>query len=81
MKGSFFQEWATPFEQSALLYELLGRDEEARDTARLALKKPWWTISSDLDRCVEIGWNSIDTCSCKRLKGSTLGHLCVCYHV
>lgn len=50
MKKLFFREWAFPYESSALLYESLGRHEEARDTARLTLKQPWWTIDQ-LPRC------------------------------
>jgi hypothetical protein len=51
VKNRFYQKWAFPFEQTALLYAKLGRLEEARDTARLALKQPWWSVN-DLSRCV-----------------------------
>jgi hypothetical protein len=51
MKNMFYQQWAFPYEESAKLYAYLGRMEEARDTARLALKQPWWTVV-DLLRCV-----------------------------
>lgn len=50
MRNMFFGKWGFPFEMAANLYQRLGRPEEARDTARLALKQPWWTIS-DLDGC------------------------------
>lgn len=50
MKNLFFQRWAFPYEESALLYQQLDRLEEARDTARLALKQPWWTVE-DLSQC------------------------------
>lgn len=50
MRNMFFGKWGFPFELAAKLYQRLGRSEEARDTARLALKQPWWTIS-DLDGC------------------------------
>ena len=56
MKNFFFQHWAFPFEQAATLYDDLGRNEEARDAARLALKQPWWTVS-DLPRCVVRSWH------------------------
>ena len=42
-KRGFYQRWALPAEQAALLYHSLDRLEEARDTARLALRQPWWT--------------------------------------
>ena len=51
MRNLFFSRWGFPFELAAGLYEQLGRREEARDTARLALKQPWWTVD-DLDKCV-----------------------------
>ena len=51
MKNHFFQKWASPFEESAYLYEKLDRAEEARDTARLALRQPWWSVGN-LARCV-----------------------------
>ena len=51
MRNMFFGKWGFPFELAANLYQSLGRWEEARDTARLALKQPWWTIS-DLAGCV-----------------------------
>lgn len=51
MKNHFFQKWGFPFEESAYLYEKLDRSEEARDTARLALRQPWWSVG-DLPRCV-----------------------------
>lgn len=50
MRSSFYQGWALPFEAAAQLYQSLERGEEARDTARLALRQPWWTVS-DLGRC------------------------------
>lgn len=59
MRNMFFHAWATPFEQSALLYERLGRGEEARDTARLALRQPWWTVSTDLARCARVGVQAV----------------------
>jgi hypothetical protein len=45
MRNMFFGKWGFPFELAAKLYQRLGRSEEARDTARLALKQPWWSIS------------------------------------
>lgn len=50
MRNSFFSRWGFPFELAAGLYDQLGRKEEARDTARLALKQPWWTVE-DLKKC------------------------------
>jgi hypothetical protein len=45
MKNLFYQGFALPFEVAADLYQELDRGEEARDTARLALKQPWWTVA------------------------------------
>lgn len=53
MRNLFFSRWGFPFELAAGLYEQLGRREEARDTARLALKQPWWTVA-DLDKCAPL---------------------------
>jgi hypothetical protein len=50
MRNMFFGKWAFAFELAAELYQRLGRAEEARDTARLALKQPWWT-ATDLAGC------------------------------
>jgi hypothetical protein len=67
MKNFFYQKWAFPYEEAAKLYEGLGRAEEARDTARLALKQPWWTVQ-DLTRYFEI-WISLPCMHLKRWEG------------
>ena len=46
MRPGHFPGWARPYEFNAELYRELGRGEEARDSARIALNMPWWTLSS-----------------------------------
>lgn len=48
-----FPHWGSPHVFSSKLYRQLGRLEEARDEARKALLKPWWTLGDD--------WNSVMT--------------------
>ncbi|KAK9834153.1 hypothetical protein WJX81_003350 [Elliptochloris bilobata] len=45
MRGSHFPGWARPREYNAQLLAGIGRDEEARDSARMALRLPWWTLA------------------------------------
>lgn len=45
MRHQHFSGWARPFEFNSLLFSNVGRHEEARDTARIALRMPWWTLS------------------------------------
>lgn len=40
-----FAGWARPLEFNSMMYRDAGRHEEARDTARLALRNPWWSLS------------------------------------
>lgn len=42
-----FPHWGSPHVFSAKLYQRLGRLEEARDEARKALLKPWWTLGDN----------------------------------
>lgn len=44
MKRAHFPGWARPYEFNAQLYSRLRRVEEARDSARVALYMPWWTL-------------------------------------
>ncbi|KAK9809015.1 hypothetical protein WJX72_007933 [[Myrmecia] bisecta] len=44
MRSKHFPGWARPFEANALLFQDINRMEEARDTARIALRMPWWTL-------------------------------------
>lgn len=44
MKRAHFPGWARPYEFNAQLYGRVGRGEEARDSARVALYTPWWTL-------------------------------------
>lgn len=45
MRHQHFSGWGRPFEFNSLLFSNTGRHEEARDTARIALRMPWWTLS------------------------------------
>lgn len=42
-----FPHWGSPHVFSAKLYQRLGRLEEARDEARKALLKPWWSLGDN----------------------------------
>ncbi|CAL8470236.1 g9778 [Coccomyxa elongata] len=46
-RKNHFPGWARPFEFNANLYSSIGRNEEARDGARIALRFPWWTLSGN----------------------------------
>ena len=54
MKRDHFQSWARPGEFHALLNKHLGRKEEARDSARVALYTPWWTLKSGFTSMAEL---------------------------
>ncbi|KAK9818753.1 hypothetical protein WJX74_009152 [Apatococcus lobatus] len=49
MRPSHFPGWGRPFEFNAQLLRALQRDEEARDSARIALRMPWWTLGSGFE--------------------------------
>lgn len=44
MRASHFPGWGRPFEYASQVMKGVGRDEEARDIARIALRMPWWTF-------------------------------------
>ncbi|KAG2498379.1 hypothetical protein HYH03_003638 [Edaphochlamys debaryana] len=44
MRNGHFPGWARPYEFASDLYMGLGRGEEGRDMARMALRLPWWTL-------------------------------------
>lgn len=46
MRPKHFSGWGRPYEFSAGLYRQLSRLEESRDSARVALRLPWWSLSS-----------------------------------
>lgn len=54
MKRAHFPGWARPFEFNAQLYSKLGREEEARDSARVALYTPWWTLKNGFRASTEL---------------------------
>ena len=54
MKRAHFPGWARPYEFNAQLYKRLGRNEEARDSARVALYTPWWTLRAGFQACANL---------------------------
>lgn len=54
MKRAHFPSWARPGEFHARLNQRLGRREEARDSARVALYTPWWTLKYGFTSMAEI---------------------------
>ncbi|KXZ51170.1 hypothetical protein GPECTOR_13g657 [Gonium pectorale] len=44
MRNGHFVGWARPYEFASDLFTQLGRNEEGRDMARMALRLPWWTL-------------------------------------
>jgi hypothetical protein len=44
-----FGAWGRPFAFHARMLHSLWRDEEARDKARAAFERPWWTLGDDPD--------------------------------
>ena len=54
MKRALFPNWARPGEFHARLNQRLGRQEEARDSARVALYTPWWTLKHGFASMAEI---------------------------
>ncbi|KAK9864929.1 hypothetical protein WJX84_001472 [Apatococcus fuscideae] len=49
MRPSHFPGWGRPFEFNAQLLRAMHRDEEARDSARIAMRMPWWTLGSGFE--------------------------------
>ncbi|CAG9466484.1 unnamed protein product [Pedinophyceae sp. YPF-701] len=53
--GAKFPGWGRPFEFNAMEYLRLGRDDEARDTMKMALNmQPWWTLHGDFGTWIEV---------------------------
>lgn len=48
-RSDHFGGWARPYEFNSQLYIRFGRMEEARDSARTALRLPWWTLSTGFE--------------------------------
>ncbi|PSC67647.1 Cyclin delta-3 isoform 1 [Micractinium conductrix] len=44
MRNTFFPGWGRPYEFNSQLLARVGRGEEARDVARIALRMPWWSF-------------------------------------
>jgi hypothetical protein len=44
MRQGHFPDWARPYEFAFGLLRDVGRHEESRDVARIALRSPWWTL-------------------------------------
>ncbi|KAL4422026.1 hypothetical protein ABPG77_005456 [Micractinium sp. CCAP 211/92] len=45
MRNSHFPGWGRPFEFASQLMARVGRGEESRDVARIALRMPWWSFA------------------------------------
>lgn len=45
MRNSHFPGWGRPFEFASQLMARVGRAEESRDVARIALRMPWWSFA------------------------------------
>lgn len=45
MRNSHFPGWGRPFEFNSQLMAGVGRKEEARDMARIAMRMPWWSFA------------------------------------
>lgn len=44
MRQGHFPEWGRPYEFNWQLLDKVGRNEESRDVARIALRMPWWSF-------------------------------------
>lgn len=55
MKGSHFPNWGRPYEFASQLMDKVGRGEEARDVARIALRMPWWTLRDGYQGLRDVG--------------------------
>ncbi|GAQ82211.1 hypothetical protein KFL_001040140 [Klebsormidium nitens] len=52
-----FPGFGRAFVYNAILYKRLGRKQESRDAARIALKCPWWTLGASYAEVCELaGW-------------------------
>jgi len=49
-----FNGWARPFEFNAQHMLRCGHAEEARDTARMALRMPWWTLQQGYETTLQL---------------------------
>lgn len=48
-RSDHFGGWARPYEFNCQLYLRVDRTEEARDSARTALRLPWWTLTTGFE--------------------------------
>ena len=67
MKRALFPSWARPGEFHARLNHRLGRHEEARDSARVALYAPWWTLKHGFASMAELAQFPPDAAEVDRL--------------
>lgn len=67
MKRAHFPSWARPGEFHARLNQQLGRREEARDSARVALYTPWWTLKYGFASMAELAQFPADASEVDRL--------------
>ena len=66
MKRAHFAGWARPYEFNAQLYSRLQRTEEARDSARVALHMPWWTLRSGFEAAARLAQLPADAAAVHR---------------
>lgn len=66
MKRQHFPSWARPYEFSAQLLSKLGRAEEGRDAARVALCLPWWTLSDGFQAATALAELPADSSEVRR---------------
>lgn len=55
MRDGHFPDWGRPYEYVFELMKKLGREEESRDIARLALRSPWWSLSKGFQHARDAG--------------------------
>ena len=66
MKRAHFAGWARPYEFNAQLYSRLQRAEEARDSARVALHMPWWTLRAGFEAAARLAQLPADAAAVHR---------------
>lgn len=65
-RSDHFGGWARPYEFNCQLYLRVNRTEEARDSARTALRLPWWTLTTGFEVVKSVAGLSGDAHSIRR---------------
>ena len=55
MRDGNFPHWGRPYEYVFDLMSKLGRQEEGRDIARMALRYPWWSLKRGFEHARDVG--------------------------